>query len=122
LLCREGVSNMELKASKLILSRPFSSDSGVLLTGLYEFPSFVYRTSLFSMSVLWCVIYWWRRNAWILVHTGFLNTFDFIIVNFHHLSRMLAFYLLSHLALMLLIYKECSLKLFSYIFIMGKHN
>ncbi|KAG6755096.1 hypothetical protein POTOM_040910 [Populus tomentosa] len=50
---REGVSNTELTASKLILSRPFSSDSGVLLTGLYEFPSFVYRTSLFSMSVLW---------------------------------------------------------------------
>ena len=58
LLCREGVSNMELTASKLILSRPFSSDSGVLLTGLYKFPSFVYRTSLFSMSVVWCVVYW----------------------------------------------------------------
>lgn len=55
---REGVSNMELTASKLILSRPFSSDSGLLLTGLYEFPSFVYRTALFSMSVLWCVVYW----------------------------------------------------------------
>jgi hypothetical protein len=37
---------MELTASKLILSRPFSSDSGVLLTGLYEFHSFVHITLL----------------------------------------------------------------------------
>ncbi|CAK7351669.1 unnamed protein product [Dovyalis caffra] len=54
---REVDSNTELTASKQIWSRPFSSDSGVLLTGLYEFPSFVYYTrsseALFSIVLSW---------------------------------------------------------------------
>ncbi|KAB5521164.1 hypothetical protein DKX38_025483 [Salix brachista] len=41
---REVVSNMEHASSKRTWSRPFSSDTGVLLTRLYELPSFVYYT------------------------------------------------------------------------------
>ncbi|KAG6736994.1 hypothetical protein POTOM_060050 [Populus tomentosa] len=46
---REVVSNMELTSSKKTWSRPFSSDTGVLLTGLYGFPSFVHYTLLWDL-------------------------------------------------------------------------
>ncbi|KAG6790195.1 hypothetical protein POTOM_006343 [Populus tomentosa] len=60
---REVVSNMELASSKKTWSRPFSSDTGVLLTGLYGFPSFVHYTLLFVRNVVCIYIKLWYSGV-----------------------------------------------------------